>query len=508
MSWFVPAPEPVEELTIASRVDPQPARVSAGAGAGAGESGRRFAMFDDRRDAANEAREGRSTADDRTTADDGKGRADVDDGDEALPPRDRWGRFMPKRNNQDRDDRPDDASGKSSDHAAFDRADGRRDNGDKRRAPTFDNRAHGDREDDDVLFPKDSHSRDATAGRHRSSGARRAAGDDDGDRAGDRETRRRDHSDYGRNDSDLEGVRRGVDRRATILDADFEDVEPTFRRREPAEEDRSTGGMSNSRHASGPDLRSDGRSGAGSDGGTDTRAFGRRPDHESRDFTLTDADRAEPRETIGRRLREERRRATALMKVEDLDPIAERLFNDEFFAALNVQPRELEKAIRKARRRAEAREKNRMTPLKAVGWSAWLGAIAATVFVAYAYRDQVVLRFPGVARAYDAIGIEAAPFGVTIENVAQRVAMSTSGPTIEIAGVLRSAVDHDVVAPRLRADAIGTGGVVLASWTFEADAERVRKGGEVTFVTRRPAPIGVVEISLSFADASAAASGL
>ncbi|MEM9899687.1 MAG: hypothetical protein AAF742_09955, partial [Pseudomonadota bacterium] len=199
----------------------------------------------------------------------------------------------------------------------------------------------------------------------------------------------------------------------------------------------------------------------------------------------------------GPRLREQRRRATALTNIDDLDPIAESLFSDEFFAALNVQPKELEKAIRKARRRAEARQKNRMTPLKAIGWTAWAAALVAIAGAGVFFRHQIVLTFPGAARAYDAVGIEAAPYGVTIEDVAQRVAMSTSGPTIEITGILKSVVEHDVVSPRLKATAYGSSGKILESWTFEPAEEIVPRNGEAAFVTRRAAPIGVVEVALS-----------
>jgi predicted Zn finger-like uncharacterized protein len=199
--------------------------------------------------------------------------------------------------------------------------------------------------------------------------------------------------------------------------------------------------------------------------------------------------------------REERRRATALARMEDLEPIAERVFNEEFFAALRVQPKELERAIRKARRRAEAREKNRLTPLRALGWSAWLGAIAAVAFVGYSYRNNIVAMFPNAAGAYNAIGIEANPYGLKIEGVTHRVAMSTNGPVIEILGRLRNPTSTDVTPPLLQAEALGSDGAVLARWTFPAREATVRTGESVDFSTRAPAPEGVSEVLLSFAPA-------
>jgi predicted Zn finger-like uncharacterized protein len=204
---------------------------------------------------------------------------------------------------------------------------------------------------------------------------------------------------------------------------------------------------------------------------------------------------------FGRKVREERRRATALARMEDLEPIAERVFNDEFFAALRVQPKELERAIRKARRRAEAREKNRLTPLRALGWSAWIGAVTAFLFVAYAYRDNIVAMFPNTADAYEAVGIEANPYGLKIEGVTHRVAMSTDGPVIEILGRLRNGANADVAPPMLQAEAIGIDGNVLSRWTFAARADKVAKGSTVDFSTRAAAPEGVNEVVLSFAPA-------
>jgi len=199
--------------------------------------------------------------------------------------------------------------------------------------------------------------------------------------------------------------------------------------------------------------------------------------------------------------RDERRSATALARYEDLEPIAERVFNDEFFTALRVQPKELERAIRKARRRAEAREKNRLTPMRALGWSGFVGAIAAAGFVAYSYRNDIVAMFPNALGAYEAIGIEASPFGLKIEGVTHRVAMSPDGPVIEILGRLKNAGETAVNAPMLQAEAVGAEGQILSRWTFSARAGEVRGGETIDFSTRTPAPEGISEVLLSFAPA-------
>jgi predicted Zn finger-like uncharacterized protein len=239
----------------------------------------------------------------------------------------------------------------------------------------------------------------------------------------------------------------------------------------------------------------------------------RRAEPEACEETVVDADfedldrpyadvRAEPADRgFGRRPRDERRRETALARLEDLEPIAERVFNDEFFAALRVQPKELERAIRKARRRAEAREKNRLTPMRAIGWSTWAGAIAACAFVAYSYRNNIVAMFPKAADAYQAVGIEANPYGLAIEGVTHRVALSAEGPVIEILGRLRNKDSRDVAAPTLQAEALGATGEVLSRWRFAPSGKTIAAGATSDFRTRAPAPEGVSEVLLSFAPA-------
>lgn len=217
------------------------------------------------------------------------------------------------------------------------------------------------------------------------------------------------------------------------------------------------------------------------------------------DVDYEDVREAGESERAGRRLRAERRRSTALARLEDFDPVAERLFNEEVFAALRVQPRELEQALRKARRKAESREKNRLTPWRTVGWFAWLAVAGVSAFAVFTYRNEIVALWPKAAGAYAVVGIEASPYGLKIENIGHRLAISTSGPTIEITGRLRNAGETAATPPALRADALGPNGETLKTWTFEVPGGRIEKNGVAEFSTRAQAPDGVVEVALSFA---------
>lgn len=226
-----------------------------------------------------------------------------------------------------------------------------------------------------------------------------------------------------------------------------------------------------------------------------------------RDATVVDADfedvadfrdGARPR-GFGRRIRAERRRATAVARVEDVNPFSAEYFDEEFFASLRVTPKELERALRKARRRAESREKNRMTPWRAIGWTAWAAMVAGVIYAGLIYRDDIVRIAPQAADAYAVIGVETSPSGLSIDNVRHRLAMSTAGPTIEITGSLRNDTDADAEVPLLQAEALGARGELLSRWTFSASEAAVSQGASVDFVTRAPAPEGVAEVALSFA---------
>ena len=201
---------------------------------------------------------------------------------------------------------------------------------------------------------------------------------------------------------------------------------------------------------------------------------------------------------FGRRVRAERRRETALARMEDVRRFDPNVFDEEFFASLRVTPRELERAMRKARRRAESREKNRLTPLRAFGWSAWVAAVAGAIYAVVAYRDEIVQIAPQTADAYAVVGIEASPFGLKIDDVQHRLAMSTAGPVIEITGALRNETNEILTSPLLQAEALGPGGELLSRWTFKPESVEVGEGTSVSFTTRAPAPEGVSEVALSF----------
>ncbi|PQA87950.1 zinc-ribbon domain-containing protein [Hyphococcus luteus] len=428
---------------------------------------------------------------------------DKDEEDEARP------RIKVGFADEDGDDR---RASRRRGRAYDDRDDEREDNHEERRGYSARRGPRGgfdDDEDDDSLF-------DTPASRHdREESYRGDAGRDD---------RRRDaRSDYcDEDDAPAEkGWRKG---RQFLVEDDDDEAErrPFFARKRKNKDDdkgddrdsreslRFADDENDRRHDERHDERMDARPDDRSDDRyEDARGHDENRDDENDAFNgayVVDADwedvgdgAGERGRGFGRRIRAERRRATALARMEDVRPLDPDAFDEEFFAALRVTPRELERALKKARRRAESREKNRLTPLRAFGWTAWLAVVAGAAYALFIYRDEIVKAAPKAADAYAVIGIEANPYGLSIENVNHRLAMSTGGPTIEITGKLTNDTEAAVAAPLLQAEALGPRGELLARWTFAASETEVAEGASVDFMTRAPAPDGVAEVALSFA---------
>lgn len=275
-----------------------------------------------------------------------------------------------------------------------------------------------------------------------------------------------------RDQHDHRDNRERPDAREDIVDADWEDIdEPdaTLSQPDPA-------------NAPAPETKDEG---GGETSGDRRRGFGRR---------ATDPHQAEKPETTDRRAS-----GTEVARRADVSPFDPEEFDDEFFTSLRVTPKALARALKKTRRRAESRSKNRLTPFRALGWMVWLVAVAGAAYGVVAYRDEIVKIAPKTADAYAIIGIEANPFGLAIENVEHRLAMSTAGPTIEISGKLKNMGDETVAAPLLQAEALGPRGELLSRWTFSPEETEVLEGATIDFITRAPAPDGVAEVALSFA---------
>ena len=171
----------------------------------------------------------------------------------------------------------------------------------------------------------------------------------------------------------------------------------------------------------------------------------------------------------------------------------------EVFASVSVQPRELERALKRVRRKAEARDKNRLTPARIVGWVGLFAMTLGCLYGVYHFRQDVVRIAPVSAKVYESIGIDASPYGLQIKNIDHKVALSTTGTIVEISGELHNQSEKPIKPPLLQAEALDVHGKLLAGWTFSPDGDYVKGNGVVGFSTRAPAPEGITEVLLSFA---------
>lgn len=495
-SWFVPSPEPIEDLVPLS---PR-ARVSDLDALDDTKTNRGDDDFDhEQREENPHGSPKFRFASGREEAQEEKQSKSIFNTPDGMPLRDEKGRFISSRKKQNNDRRDDDSRERD-----FERQNAGDDRG-------FD--VDDYENDDDVLFSR--------RGKHKPSKAKKYADVEEGDERDDHrgDDRRftesvKRHAENRSERKQEEKTKRKNWRRSARDDRDYldepEDLFPRDARRARATQSTDSD--------YGDNYDDDAR--FGGDAHKDERLYRNRRDQAfdrderggDRRATIVDADFEDVRNAdidpdedfafekgFGRQVRADRRRSTALARIDDLDPVAERVFNDEFFAALKVQPRELERAIRRARRKAESREKNRMTPMRAVGWSAWIGAVTASLFAVYAYRDNIVSMFPNTASAYQAVGIDADPYVLKIEGVTHRLAMSTQGPTLEIVGRLLNESSTSMNAPKLQAEALDANGALLSRWVFEAREDVVGPSKTIDFFTRAAAPEGVKEVTLSFA---------
>ncbi|MEO1252285.1 MAG: zinc-ribbon domain-containing protein [Pseudomonadota bacterium] len=501
-SWFVPAPEPIDALAA---LEPAARRDADPRDRHASESrARADHRADHRADNRAENRNGRGDdepdADDRRAADD----ADIDVDGDLLPPRDEKGRFMARKAPREETDQGG-LSERRAAHADYDE---------------FEDDADFDDDEDDTLFdsPIAQATRKAKAAhemRARQAREEQREAPPKGWRMGKQFFVEDDGDDERRSDPRDQGSPAFSKKR------DRTEAEPLRAERRADQSHARGSGLRFTDRTRADERYTDEYDNAGDYADARTRESRYRDDEADDDIipgaaTIVDADFEDvdgepefgPAKGFGRRVREERRRSTAVARMEDVRRFDPQMFDEEFFSALRVTPRELEHAVRKARRRAESRDKNRLTPWRAFGWSAWVAAIAGAAYAVVVYRDDIVRAAPSAADAYAVVGIEVDPYGLKIENVRHRLAMSTGGPIIEITGVLRNTGVDAQNAPLLQAEALGPRGELMSRWTFSPEAASIAGNGVVEFMTRNPAPDGVAEVALSFAPNESAVSAL
>ena len=116
------------------------------------------------------------------------------------------------------------------------------------------------------------------------------------------------------------------------------------------------------------------------------------------------------------------------------------------------------------------------------------------------YRSSVVRLWPQTASAYAAIGFPVNPTGLSIEEVRAEPSLEAGHATLDVSGVIRNVVDHDVLAPPLRISLLNGQGRRVAGQIATLANARIPAGEQRRFVTSVfDPPFSATSLQIDFA---------
>ena len=134
----------------------------------------------------------------------------------------------------------------------------------------------------------------------------------------------------------------------------------------------------------------------------------------------------------------------------------------------------------------ERAEERRRKVTKAAAGGAWGGlavAVAGALVAAVLFRADVVSIWPRASSAYAMVGLDANPYGVTIEDFhVERVSFDDQ-PAVVIEGVVRNVDRRTRGAPALRAALLDEHSDVLLEWTVLIEGGDLASGETRAFRT-------------------------
>lgn len=141
------------------------------------------------------------------------------------------------------------------------------------------------------------------------------------------------------------------------------------------------------------------------------------------------------------------------------------------------------------RARSEARRRKARVAMEGVGWAGVAAAFAVVLGGAVLMRADVVSAFPRAAGAYAAIGLEANPLGLAVEDLTASFEDADDGtPALVVEGVVRNTTGRMRRTAPLKAMALDTEGQVLAEWVVMLESTALPGGGAERFRTLMTAP--------------------
>jgi len=144
--------------------------------------------------------------------------------------------------------------------------------------------------------------------------------------------------------------------------------------------------------------------------------------------------------------------------------------------APDAEPKQPHRAFRE---RAEQRRKQASRAAAGGAWGGLAVAVAGALVAAVLFRADVVNLFPQASSAYAMVGLEANPYGLSIEDFSVARHDADGQPTVVIEGVVRNVDRHAQSAPALRAALLDGQSQTLLEWTVLVE------GGELSAGERR-----------------------
>ena len=184
---------------------------------------------------------------------------------------------------------------------------------------------------------------------------------------------------------------------------------------------------------------------------------------------------------------------------------AKGLFTPRALKETSQTPGDLQVSAWRHQQRRKAR--NKMTPLRFVGWLAWGSSIIGVVACGIIFRTDIMKTWPQTVPAYSTLGLPLAASPLMLKDLEQRYALSDKGEVIELRGVIHNTGEVPTTKPLVRADAVDSEGKLLTSWVFKLDGPaQLRSQMELPFLIRTLAPEGVsmLEVRVVTADEQAA----
>ncbi len=150
------------------------------------------------------------------------------------------------------------------------------------------------------------------------------------------------------------------------------------------------------------------------------------------------------------------------------------------------------------RQQQRRKARNKLTPLRLLGWTLWANACAAVGAGPVIWRDNIMAVWPETSGLYASAGLAEGLTPIDVIKTDYRYALSDQGAVVELTGALHHNGEVPVRTPLVRAEARDAGGATLTSWVFRpAGPRQMVPQMELPFMTRSLAPEGTALISVS-----------